>query len=34
MGGMEIAVPYLVLATLTLWVLVKVRDRLDHRNHM
>lgn len=32
--GMEIAVPYLALVALTLWVLGKVWDSLDHKNRM
>lgn len=32
--GMEIAIPYLVLTILTLRVLSKVWDSLDHKNHM
>lgn len=31
--GMEIAIPYLALATLTLWILGKVWDSLDSKSH-
>ena len=31
---MEIAVPYLALAILTLWILCKVWDNLNYKNRM
>ena len=33
-GGMEIAVPYLILAALAMLALCRIWDRMSHRNHM